>query len=525
MPDRSDAGQWRVLAQTATLKLMRHLLLLACLTVPATAAVERPNVVIFFVDDLGWTDVGCYGSDFYETPHVDQLAADGIRFTNAYAACTVCSPSRAAMLTGQYPARLHVTDFIPGHAVENTPLTMPDWTQRLKLEETTIAELLQNAGYRTAHLGKWHLTPRDRNSNPNDDGNYPEFYPEHQGFEFNIGGCERGAPSSYFWPYGRGSTLAERKRNNTFRMLPGRPTPKYDEQTYLTDQLADEAVRLIGEFGQDPFLIYFPFYNVHTPLQGRPDLVAKYETKLKQHPNVRHRNAIYAAMVESFDHAIGRVMKQLEEQDVSNRTLVIFSSDNGGLAPKATSNSPLRQGKGSIYEGGVRVPTIIRWPGMVEAGSTCEEPVITVDFFPTILEATGIKTPQDLASRVDGKSLVPLMSSPDRRLERDAIFWHYPHYHMMGAIPHSAIRVRDWKLIERHNGAPLELYHLPTDIHEDHNLAETEPDRTTQLRDRLHKWRAAVGAQMPVANPNYDASRPTGRPGARRFVPISPVRR
>jgi arylsulfatase A len=374
---------------------MKHLILISTLFAAFSSvfAAERPNMIVFFVDDLGWTDLGCFGSDFYETPNVDRLAAQGVKFTQAYAACTVCSPSRAALLTGQYPARLHVTDFIPGHRIENTPLTMPDWTQRLKLQEVTVAELLKDAGYRTAHLGKWHLTPRDHTNNPNDDGNYPDFYPEHQGFDFNIGGCERGAPSSYFWPYGRGESLDAKKRNNTFRTM---PRGKAGEGTYLTDQLADEAVRLVAEFDQDPFFMYFPFYNVHTPLQGRPDLVDKYKKKLAANPNSRHRNVKYAAMVESFDEAIGRVLQQVDDQGVSDRTVVVFSSDNGGLCPKATSNLPLRQGKGSIYEGGVRVPTIVKWPGVASPGTTSQEPVITMDFFPTVLEAAGVEIPAAL---------------------------------------------------------------------------------------------------------------------------------
>ncbi len=480
-------------------------------------------MVVFFVDDMGWTDLGCFGSDFYETPNIDRLAAEGMKFTQAYAACTVCSPSRAALLTGKYPARLHVTDFIPGHPIVNTPLTMPDWTQELELGEETIAELLkEQKGYRTAHFGKWHLTPRVWTGDPNSDGDFPAFYPDKQGFDLNFGGCERGAPASYFWPYGRGDTMEKKKDNNTFRTL---PAESGGEGVYLTDQLATEAVGVVEKFASDPFFLYFPFYNVHTPLQGRPDLVEKYEKKLAANPDVRHGNEKYAAMVESVDEAIGRVVAALEKAGILDQTLIIFSSDNGGLEPQATTNLPLRQGKGTIYEGGVRVPTIIRWPEKAKAGSISEEPIITVDFLPTIAEATGIEMPEN----IDGRSLLPLLENPESAtLHRDAIFWHYPHYHMMGGIPHSAVRMGDWKLIERHGEEPgLELYHLAEDIHEDHNLAASDPERAKSMQRRLHEWRESVDAQMPVVNPDYDPSKPTGwqRPGNSNFREMDAPRR
>jgi len=487
-----------------------------------SAASEKPNVVLFFVDDLGWTDLGCYGSDFYETPNIDQLAAEGVRFTQAYAACTVCSPSRAALLTGQYPARLRITNFIPGHPISNTPLNIPDWTQQLDLHHTTVAEVLSDSGYRTAHFGKWHLTPRDRNDNPNSDGDYPQYYPDKQGFEFNFGGCERGAPASYFWPYGRGQTLEERKANNTYRAL---PHSEVDEETYLTDHLAREAEKLIQSFGEDPFFIYFSFYNVHTPIQGRPDLMAKYREKLDENPDVAHRNVGYAAMVESVDEAVGRVMDQIKKQGLHENTLVIFSSDNGGYYPLATTNAPLRQGKGSIYEGAVRVPTIVSWPGEIESGKISNEPIITVDFLPTILEATGSAAEKRVEEKLDGRSLMPVLKDPvNVNLDREAIFWHYPHYHMYGAVPYSAIRSGDWKLIEHHDGAPLELYHLSSDIHEDRNLARTHPDRTREMHRQLKDWRQSIDAQMPTVNRDYDPSRPTGWNRADGYREITKVR-
>ncbi len=496
--------------------------LLALMVQLVAAASERPNVVLFFVDDLGWTDLGCYGSDFYETPNIDQLAAEGVRFTQAYAACTVCSPSRAALLTGQYPARLRITNFIPGHPISNTPLNIPDWTQQLDLHHTTVAEMLSDSGYRTAHFGKWHLTPRDRNDIPNSDGDYPQYYPDKQGFEFNFGGCERGAPASYFWPYGRGKTLEERKANNTYRTL---PHSEVDEETYLTDHLAREAEKLIESFGDDPFFIYFSFYNVHTPIQGRPDLVEKYRRKLDTYPEVAHRNVGYAAMVESVDEAVGRVLSQIKKQGLHDNTLVIFSSDNGGYYPLATTNAPLRQGKGSIYEGGVRVPTIISWPAEIEAGSVSNEPIMTVDFLPTIIEATGSVAEREVEEKLDGSSLLAVLRDPlNATLERDAIYWHYPHYHMYGAVPYSAIRMGDWKLIERHDGAPLELYSLLDDIHEDRNLARIQNERTTELHRMLIAWRQSVGAQMPSVNPDYNPDQPTGWDRADGYREIAKVR-
>jgi arylsulfatase A-like enzyme len=485
-----------------------------------TVASNKPNVIVFFVDDLGWTDIACFGSDFYETPQVDRLAARGVRFTNAYSACTVCSPSRAALMTGMYPARLHVTDFIPGHVIENTPLLKPEWTQQLNLEHVTIAEVLQQAGYATAHFGKWHLTPRSPSSNPNDDGDFPEFYPDKQGFDFNFGGCERGAPASYYWPYGRGKTLEERQQNNTYRTL---PRESGGEGVYLTDQLAREAARFIQSVGDQPFFLSFPFYNVHTPLEGREDLVAKYTAKLKGHPEVRHRNVQYAAMVESVDQAIGLVMEQVEQQGLTSSTLVIFSSDNGGLCPQSTSNLPLRQGKGTIYEGGVRVPTIVSWPERAALGAECQEPIMTLDFFPTIVEAAGVDAS---ATRilVDGRSLVPLLTNPQGSLGREALYWHYPHYHMMGAVPYSAIRMGEWKLIERLDGSPLELYRLSDDIHEDRNLAKQQPELAADLHGRLQQWRQQVGAQMPTVNPAYDSSLPIGRRQGTVVSPMATVR-
>jgi len=510
------------------LLLTLHLAVWPLLTL-ARAEDSPMNVVVFLVDDMGWTDLGCQGSDLYETPNIDRLAATGTRFTDGYAACTVCSPTRAAYQTGQYPARLRVTDFIPGHPIENTPLIIPEWTQRLELEQITIAETLKSSGYQTAHLGKWHLTERDRSAGGNSTGHFPEHYPEKQGYDFNIGGNEHGAPPSYFWPYGRGKTLADKRDNPILRTLPPRDDSTADE--YLTDRIADEGVRLIERFSADaenrPFFTSFCFYNVHTPLQGPADLVEKYRKKIAATSPTLHTNPVYAAMVESVDRAVGRVMTTLEEKNIAEQTLIIFTSDNGGLRPQATDNAPLRQGKGGIYEGGVRVPFIVSWPGVTPAGSVSDEPVITMDIVPTILEATGVKAPPAAAEKFDGLSLAKVLRDPaSATLEREALYWHYPHYHSMGSHPYSAIRAGEWKLIQLHDKMDSpELYHLANDIHEDHNLASSQPDRATELLEKLKAWRDSVDAQMPTPNAGYDSTKNIGRRNKDgSFKPMTPIR-
>ncbi|MEX2578924.1 MAG: sulfatase [Verrucomicrobiales bacterium] len=491
------------------------------------ASADTKNVVIFFVDDLGWTDLGCYGSDLYETPHIDALAADGVKFTSAYAACTVCSPSRAALMTGQYPARLNLTDFIPGHPFENTPLEIPDWTQVLEHRHLTIPEILKPHGYVSAHLGKWHLARRDRAGAGGGDSPDPENHPDAHGFDVNIGGNERGAPGSYFWPYGRGKTLEAKKDNSLFRTLPPDDTPDEErEGEYLTDRLAAEAEALLDRYKEDgtPFFMNFSFYNVHTPLMGRPDLVEKYQAKLEENPDRQHTNPHYAAMVESVDEAVGRVVAKLKETGAWDETLVVFSSDNGGLDPQATDNDPIRQGKGSSYEGGVRVPTIVRLPEADTSGSLCHKPIITVDFLPTILDALGLEAPGDAAAVLDGVSLLPVLFDPRADLGRDDLFWHYPHYHSGGAQPHSAIRSDNWKLIEHHGQGAPELYDLSSDIHENRDIAASRPEIAKELHARLEDWRDSMDAQMPVPNENFNPDEPTGIRRGDRFQVPAPLR-
>ncbi len=488
---------------------------------------DTKNVVLFFVDDMGWTDLGCTGSDFYETPNIDALAESGVRFTSGYAACTVCSPSRAALITGQSPARLRVTDFIPGHPFVNTPLTIPDWTKVLKKEHLTLPELLKPHGYESVHLGKWHLA--HRTGKGGNDPADPDNYPEAHGFDINIGGNERGAPSSYFWPYAKGKTLEERKKNSIYATLPDRG--KSDEELegeYLTDRLAEEAEILIDRFAAEetPFFMNFWFYNVHTPIMGRPDLVEKYEAKLKENPNRKHTNSGYAAMVESTDAAVGRVIAKLKEHSLEKDTLIIFTSDNGGLRPQATDNTPIRQGKGGIYEGGVRVPFIIHLPDGGASDVLCHKPVITMDLLPTIFEALNLDLPETVAAVQDGRSLLPLVKDPRAETEPRSLYWHYPHYHSMGAQPYSAIRKENWKLIEVIGQDRLELYDLNSDLHENHNLVNAELDLARALYMEMAAWRNLVGAQMPTRNPDFNPDQPTGvdRAGNGNVKPAAPLR-
>lgn len=504
----------RLLSPSATTAMATIALTAALVLSPGLAEkahADTKNVILFFVDDMGWTDLACTGSDLYETPHIDSLAASGVRFTSGYAACTVCSPSRAALLTGQSPARLHLTDFIAGHPFVNTPLTIPDWTKVLEKKHLTLPELLKPHGYRSAHLGKWHLAHRmgKRGEDPADPDNYPEAH----GFDINIGGNEKGAPPSYFWPYGRGKTLEEKKDNTIFTTLPNHgKSDKEREGEYLTDRLAEEAEILLDQFAAEsaPFLLYFSFYNVHTPLQGRPDLVEKYEAKLREKPDRKHTNATYAAMVESVDEAVGRVLAKLQEHGLGEDTLIVFTSDNGGLDPQATENAPLRQGKGGIYEGGIRVPFLVKLPDGGASDVLCHEPVITMDIVPTVFAALGLELPAEVAAVQDGRSLLPLVKDPRAETEPRSLFWHYPHYHSMGAQPYSAIRKGNWKLIEVIGQDRLELYDLASDLHEDNNLVNEDLARTRAMYLELASWRNSVGAQMPTRNPLYTPDQPTG---------------
>lgn len=465
----------------------------------------KPNIVFILADDLGQRDLGCYGSTFYETPHLDRLARQGARFTDAYAACPVCSPTRASIMSGQWPQRTGVTDYIGAAAKpeawkRNTVSLPAPYTDRLALDTPTLAEAMKAAGYATFFAGKWHLGPEG-------------WWPENQGFDINMGGIDRGGPyggKRYFSPYGN-------------PRLPDGPPGEH-----LPDRLASETASFIEANQDRPFLAYLAFYSVHTPLMARDDLRQKYEEKRERlgleatwgredtrEVRLVQEHAVYAGMVEALDLAVGKVLAKLDELGLAENTLVIFTSDNGGLATSEgwpTSNLPLRAGKGWIYEGGIREPLIVRWPAMIQAGSEVHEPVSSPDFFPTLLESAGV--PPQPGQVLDGRSLLPLFQG--RTLPERALCWHYPHYGNQGGAPSAAIRQGDWKLIEWLEDQRIELYNLAKDLGEQTDLAEQEPARAAAMREALHRWQRDVGAKFPIPNPNYDPAKTSGRFAARQ---------
>ena len=439
-----------------------------------------PNILFLLVDDWGWTDAGCLGSDLYQTPNIDQFQRESVNFDNGYSACTVCSPTRGALMTGKYPARTHLTNYIPGARQPDGPLRNPDWTKRLEHRHVTIAEVLRKAGYHTAHLGKWHLTPFN-------DDEVDAYLPEKHGFDVNIGGNKWGQPGSYFHPYARG--------NRSIGALP----PGGENGDYLTERLTSEAVKLMKQWKDQPFFMHLSYYAVHTPIQPKPELLKKYEALVK--PSSRHSHPGYAAMVESVDQSLGKLRQHLVDLNIDDRTVIFLTSDNGGVIGRITDNFPLRSGKSNLYEGGVRVPTMIQWPGKSQSGTTCSEPVITVDFYPTILEIAGV--PGDTAHNedVDGLSLAPLLQDPAGKLNREAIYWHYPHY--QAATPYGAVRSGPWRLIEFYEDMRIELYNLEDDIGETNDLSEKLPAQAAKLLRMLQSWRKEVGAQMPTRVENF----------------------
>jgi arylsulfatase A-like enzyme len=439
----------------------------------------RPNIVFILVDDMGWRDGACFGSQYYQTPQLDALAKSGMRFTQAYAACAVCSPTRAAQLTGKYPARLHLTDWIAGErAPKNTRFQAPNWQQHLPLEETTLPTALKRLGYTTAHIGKWHLGG-------------DKFLPQYHGFDTNIAGGDIGHPASYFWPYGA--------TNQSHRVpdLAGRGGRVGD---YLTDQLTTEALQFIAANRDRPFFLNLWHYSVHSPLQGKPELIA---AAVDRPGADGQSNKVYYAMLRSLDESVGRIMNKLDELHLAENTNIVFTSDNGGAVhlgqPRATSNFPLRNGKGTAYEGGLRVPLLVKAPGVTRPGTVCDTPVITMDFFPTLLE---LAAAEKSASRtaVDGVSFAPLLRG-EKQTPHSELFWHYPHYWNGGRVsPYSVARVGDWKLIRSYETGTEELYDLKNDLSEQTNLAASNPARRRELGARLDAWLQVVGAQMPVPN-------------------------
>lgn len=431
----------------------------------------KPNFLFILADDMGFTDLGCYGSLFHETPNIDRLREQGMQFTDAYAACPVCSPTRASIQSGQYPARVGVTDFITGHWRPYEQLTVPkNKTQYLPTEIITIAEQLKTSGYTSGMFGKWHLGFND------------EHMPIHQGYD-----KQRVTSGPHY----------------KFRTIPKDDVdPNLNQAEYLTNQ----CEQFIEQNQEKPFFAFLSHFSVHIPLQADQEIIKKYENKAK--PKTGVNNPTYAAMVEHVDRSVGRILNQLDELNLTDNTVVIFFSDNGGLrqnfrktTPIVSSNAPLRDEKGSLYEGGIRVPLIVRYPRIVKSGSECDTPVTSVDFYPTLLDITDTSAPNQV---LDGKSLLPLLQQTGPQ-NREAIYWHYPHYHH--SVPAGAIRKGNYKLIEFYDDNHLELYNLKDDIGESKNIAASQPALTKQLHLDLKNWRKSVNAAMPTPNPNFDPAK------------------
>jgi arylsulfatase A-like enzyme len=474
----------------AAMGLAGSTLLARSLAWGASSAPGKLNFVFILLDDMGWMDLGCFGSRFYQTPNIDNLAAQGMRFTQAYAACPVCSPTRASIQTGRYPARLKLTNFIAGNRAGK--LRPAEYVKQMPLEELTLGEAFKEAGYSTCFVGKWHLGG-------------PEYYPDKQGYDANAGvagGMKR------FSPY-----------NSPFL----KDGPKGE---YITDRLTDEAVKFLDDARGKPFLLFLSHYAVHVPIEAKADMVEKYKAKADKLPapagarflpegktqarQVQDHPA-YAAMIQSVDEGVGRVMKKIEDLGIADQTAIIFMSDNGGLSTaegSPTSNVPLRGGKGWLYEGGIREPMIVKWPGAVKAGSVCEEPVTSTDFYPTMLEMAGL--PLRPKQHVDGVSILPLLKQAGKG-DRQAIYWHYPHYSNQGGGPGGAVRAGDYKLIEFYEDGRVELYNLKDDPGEKQELSAKLPEKAAELRKMLQDWRKSVDANMPTPNPDYKPDQPTSK--------------
>ena len=465
---------------------------LALTLMPESLLAAQPNVLFILVDDLGWRDLSGEGSEFYETPHVDRIAKAGMRFTRGYANCQVCSPSRASIMTGKYPARHGITDYI-GAAEgtgwkRNTRLLPAHYRHQLPTEDTTLAEAFREGGYSTFFAGKWHLGGA---------GSYPEDH----GFDINIGGHERGSPpGGFFVPY-RNPKMSDGPAGESLTLRLGRETAKF-----------------IDEHADKPFLAYLSFYTVHAPIQSTKALWEKYRDKASKQPSPAHRfivdrtspvrqvqdHPVYAGMVETMDAAVGMALEALKRNGLADKTIVVFTSDNGGVSAgdgKATSNLPLRGGKGRQWEGGIREPYYIVWPGTTKAGSTCATPVMGADFYPTLLEMAGL--PARPEQHVDGVSLVPLLKG-DNIADRP-LYWHYPHYGNQGGEPSAILSQGDWKLIHYYEDGRDELYNISEDVGEQNDLAAKHPDRVKTMGRQLLAWLKETGAKMPTPNPKFDA--------------------
>lgn len=434
------------------------------------ASAKQMNILFILMDDLGWHDTQPYGNTFIDTPNLTKFAAESSRFTNAYAACPVCSPTRASIMTGKYPAKLHLTDWIPGRKPwPYAKLLGPAFEQQLPLSETTIPEVLGKT-YRSAAIGKWHLGGEG-------------FSPKDQGFGINIGGTQAGSPAKYFGPYSLPNLTLE----------PGE---------FLTRRLSLEGDKFIRAEPKQPFFLYEAHFTVHLPLAAPPELIEKYKKR-----DIGDCDPTYCAMVETADESVGSLLRAVEESGQSDRTIVVFFSDNGGVRYQAkrptpiTNNTPLRAGKGHLFEGGIREPLIIRWPGVTRPGSVIDTPVSSIDFLPTFCDAVGATPPRGM----DGVSLRPVLEG--KSVAERPLFWHYPHYSDQGGRPSGAVRLGEWKLIEFYEDNRTELYNLKDNPGERSNLVVKEAKKAEQLRKLLVEWRKSVSASMPKPNPNYDPAR------------------
>ena len=456
---------------------------------------KSPNIVSILIDDMGWTDLKCFGSSFYETPRIDRMMSEGMQFTNAYASCPVCSPTRASIMTGKYPATLGLTNFLVGQ--ERGKLLEVPYIHYLPFSELTLPSVLRREGYATWHIGKWHL------------GDEP-YYPENHGFEVNVGGCSWGHQYSYFAPY----------RNPRMEEGP--------DGEFLNDRLTDEAIRLIKNRDSRPFYLNLCHYAVHIPLSAPGEDINYFTKKAfamglndqspfedgehfpcdhKRNQRVVRRrfqsDPIYAALIRNLDWNVGRLLDALDEAGEAENTIILFTSDNGGLSTAESSptcNFPLSEGKGWMYEGGTRVPFIIKWKGRIAPGTVCHEPIISPDLYPTFLDVAGIPLIPEQHS--DGSSIRALLEGDNSR-KRGPLFWHYPHYGNQGGTPASVIRKGDYKLIEFYEDNRLELYNLANDVSEKRNLAKEQPALTTEMHRELVTWREKVEAQIPKPNPDY----------------------
>ena len=474
-------------------RIVQILILLICFLFPCatsasspsdTGSEQSPNVVVILVDDLGYMDIGANNQNcFYETPRIDSFAKTAMRFTDGYAANPVCSPTRFSLMTGRYPTRVGATNFFTGN--RSGKFLPAPLHNKMPLDEITLAQLLKKKNYATFFAGKWHLGPSE------------EYFPQNRGFDVNQGGWTKGGPytgKKYFAPF----------KNPQLK-------PESPDGEHLPARLARDTANFIKENADKPFLAYLSFYSVHTPLIGRPDLIKKYKAKAEKvngeefadeeqvigdkprKVRVLQKHAVYGAMVEAMDEAVGTVLKQIEDSKITDNTIVIFTSDNGGLSTSEgspTSNVPLRGGKGWIYEGGIREPWIIRYPGSTKAGSVSEEPICSIDVFPTIAKATGLT----LDHEIDGVDLTAALKG--ETLDREALYWHYPHYSNQGGMPGGAIRMGDYKLLERYEDGRVHLYNLKDDLGEQNDLSQQDPERVESMRNKLHVWYKQVDAKF-----------------------------